>query len=1162
VLRSRRTRHLAPVVAVLALALFGQAAEAQKKGRAKRLTSGASQRTEADELAEEEARKAAEERASRVPTVVEEKKREKVEVQDKPALKFEDYGRRTIELQVASKRKELIDLLDQVLSQDPPDEEKPELLFQKAELYQEEAQFHFFEGMQYDDAITRAEVEDKPGAEIKKLQTAKKSELKLSEQWQDDAVLIYREIEESYPKFERMPEVLYALGRALWDRQEYDESLRIYRKIIKEHPDSQYVADSWLAFGEYFFEVADEDTRDLNKALDAYQNAAKFEDNPIFGYAVYKQGWCWYNLGEHDKSADRFKEVVLYSQLNSDLLGERRIGLAREARRDYVLAYSHYGSAKKANAEFEVIASDINDRRVMLERLGDIFYGDGKDRDAIVIYRLLMKQDPENTRNPLFQGKVVKLASRIGQKRQVVAQARVLVDEYKRVRGIFKGLKEGDKDFGRVREDLAAADDVSDNTLRFLATTWHNEAKKTRDDDTFYNAYELYGDYLELFPDRKEAYEIRFFYAELLFKLEKFEQAGEQYVKVFQQKPEGKWAEPAAEEAVRAYDEVVRDFDRANKKKPLSGPDALKPRPLPEIKKKYIGACNNYVKHYPNGGVAVEAKYKVARTLYDYNYFDESTPRFMEIVETHSDSPRAEQSANLVLDSYNIVEDWQQLHDAARRFARNRTLMKNDSFRELIDGLLPEAAFKLISNYERRKEYEEAAKRYLAFTDEFEKHELADKGLANAAAMFTRAGQLDRAIKVRIKLVEEYPKSSLVADQIYAVATSYEQVVAYNKAAEWNERFVEAYPKDPRSKDALFNASIYRQGVGQTDKAIDNRKKYLANKEYAQGPDAVKIAFSIPVAWEQARKWDNATDEYLEFAKEWRKRDQAKALVAQYRAVRLLEKNATKKRAKKPDIKRYEKELANLRGLAKAYLKSGNPPEDAGEALGYLAFTAAEGAYEDFKKFQIEPPDNPKAFRKTLTEKREAKDKVLEAYKKVVTFKDPEWAVASLYMIGVAQVHLVDAIQKVPAPKGLTEDQEQLFKDKLSEQTLPIEEGATETMVLCLDESARFGVFNDWTRKCLSFLEERRPDTYPKNDLEVRAPIVVDARPAEHGQGLVLTLPKRGAPAEPDPDSEPPLALRKDEKLEVKKKEPPKPEPEPEGGDDFNFEEGALEGAD
>ena len=64
------------------------------------------------------------------------------------------------------------------------------------------------------------------------------------------------------------------------------------------------------------------------------------------------------------------------------------------------------------------------------------------------------------------------------------------------------------------------------------------QAKKTLDNSTFEYAYELYGDYLGLFPTRKEAYEIRFFYAELLYRLERFEQAGEQYLKVETEEPE------------------------------------------------------------------------------------------------------------------------------------------------------------------------------------------------------------------------------------------------------------------------------------------------------------------------------------------------------------------------------------------------------------------------------------------------------------------------------------------------------------------------------------------------------------------------------------------------------------------------------------------------
>ncbi len=1126
---------------------------AQKKKS--RSTAGARDRSEADAEAEAAAEKAREERESRVPTVVEEKAREKVETKDAPTLKLDDFARRDVELQVAAKRKELIDYLDAILAQNPPDTEKPELLFQKAELYLEESQFHFFEGMGAED---RGEVKQNEGdkAAAQELFAKRDAELAESKDWVRDAVLIYQEIEESYPQFERMPEVLYALGRAFWEVQSYRKALPVYRRIIKDFPKSQYVADAWLAFGEYYFELAPKKDRDVHKALNAYKEAAKFEDNPIFGYAIYKQGWCYYNLGtvsDYKTSAEKFKEVVLYSDLNADLLGTRRITLAREARKDYVLAYSHYGDPRQAKAEFEAIAPEASDRKKMLEKLGDIYYGDGKDRPAIIIYRELMKMDPNNTRNPLYQGKIVKLASRIGQKRQVVAHARKLVEEYKRVRDVFANTKEGSPDYDRIQGDLEAADEVSDNTLRFLATTWHNEAKKTRDDSTFEYAYELYGDYLDLFPKRKEAYEIRFFYAELLYRLEKFEQAGEQYLTVYQQAPKGKWAAASAEEAVRAYEEVVKDYNRANKPKPPSGPNALDPQPIPDVKKKFVAACNNYVENYPEGELVIEAKYRIARVLYDYNYFDKAVPRFLDIIKNHRTHARAEQSANLVLDTFNIREDWAGLNETAREFSKNKTLMKNDEFKTVLLQVLEESSFKLISDYEKGKEFEEAAKRYLAFADEFPKSALADKALANSAAMFSRAGQLDRAIKVRIKLINEYPDSPLLADQIFSVASSFEQIVDYRRAADWQEKFVEKYPKDPRSKDALYNASIYRQGVGQIKQAIEDREKYI--KEYGQSKDAVDIAYSIPTAWEEAGKEDEAIDAYLAFAQQWRKKEPAKSLVAQYKAVRLLEDERGRK-----NKKRFEREKNNLRGYAKAYQRSGKPATDAAEPLGYLAFEDADQVFERFQGLQIAPPDNVKKFQKTLQDKRKSSEGVYEAYTKVVKLGDPEWAVASLYRIGMTHQHLVDAITAVPAPKGLTDEQSQLFADKLAEQTLPIEEKAADAMVLCLDESARFGVFNKWTRNCLSFLESRRPDMFPKNDLELRVEFKVDRPFKGRGNGLIIALPKKGQRAETDNGSAPPVPAPSTEPITVVREDKTKAaEPDGEGGEDgFDFDEGEI----
>ena len=51
---------------------------------------------------------------------------------------------------------------------------------------------------------------------------------------------------------------------------------------------------------------------------------------------------------------------------------------------------------------------------------------------------------------------------------------------------------------------LLDARDLAERTLSNLAVSWHNEGKKTRDDETFAMANEAYVDYLTIFPDRPQ----------------------------------------------------------------------------------------------------------------------------------------------------------------------------------------------------------------------------------------------------------------------------------------------------------------------------------------------------------------------------------------------------------------------------------------------------------------------------------------------------------------------------------------------------------------------------------------------------------------------------------------------------------------------------------
>ena len=47
----------------------------------------------------------------------------------------------------------------------------------------------------------------------------------------------------------------------------------------------------------------------LDKALASYQAAAASPQ--LHDYALYKQGWCYFNLGDYHRAMDMFREVAI-----------------------------------------------------------------------------------------------------------------------------------------------------------------------------------------------------------------------------------------------------------------------------------------------------------------------------------------------------------------------------------------------------------------------------------------------------------------------------------------------------------------------------------------------------------------------------------------------------------------------------------------------------------------------------------------------------------------------------------------------------------------------------------------------------------------------------------------------------------------------------------
>ncbi|SEU07092.1 tetratricopeptide repeat protein [Stigmatella erecta] len=1053
--------------------------------------------------------------------------RKKEEEKAAPALQYDQF-RLGVETQVASKRREQIESLKKIIALSADQAEAPSLLFRLGELYWEESKHFEFEANRKDDDLIQAmNRNDAAGQQRAK---AEKAELiARSKEYGKHAMEQYTKIVQEYPTFERSDEVLFFLGNFLMEDGQDRKALVAYKRLVEKFPQSKFLPDVYLAFGEYYFNNSKGKRTELEKALEAYRRAAEFTESQAYAFAIYKQGWCYFNMGEYAKAKDKFKTVVLYGELAGASAIEKDGGksgkntLVREARTDYVRTYARDGDVMQARDDFSKVATKPDDRYAMMRQLANLYYGDGKDREAAITYNALIKEKPLSPESPGFQAKIVDCVLRMGNKDRTVAQVRRLVKITKEVEA--SGIIKEDKD----KRLLADANELAERTLSNLAVTWHNEAKKTRDEETFRYADSIYGDYLTLFPENPKAYDMRFFWAELLNDhLHNYEKASLNYTLVVLQdaklleakddkgnpkpgKP-GKWLNNAAYNAVLAYDEVVKAAEQKGTLKDPATGDSKKKIEIPEPRKGLLEACERYLKYVVKAEKRVEINFKAANIYYRYNHFDEAVARFSDIALNQPDykfdtGERAgEVAANLVLDSYNLQKDYAKVNEWARKFYANDKLAVG-KFREDLSKLIEQSSFALVAQLEEKKQFSKAAEAYLAFVKDFPETTIADQALYNASVDFFKAKMLDRAIEVRQNLISQYPRSRFVPDSIYANAEALEAIGDFSQAADTYELYVKGYERslaekgagkakpaknakkgaaddktaapqkweESKAQIALFNAATYREGLGQYKQALRNRERYL--ETWPKAKDAEQIYLSIVSLHGKNGAYGKAMKMLEDYEKD-NLRSPSKVLAAEGLIVDIFENKL--KRAK--DTKRlYDRIFEYYDKLPSRMQKS--LEKTALSPVARAQFLSVEPDWREYLrlKFSWGRPASPERFKASIADKGRALDVVQKKYVQTVSFGAPESAICALHRIGLAYHEFADKINNAPMPPGIDAETEQALRDEFSNQATPLRDKATEAFATAVGKSQELDFFNDCSRESLKMLRTTyRPDQYPE----------------------------------------------------------------------------------
>ncbi|HEY6907807.1 MAG TPA: tetratricopeptide repeat protein [Myxococcales bacterium] len=973
------------------------------------------------------------------------------------------------------KRDELIADLQALLPKVPESGRKADLWFQLAELWWEKARYASVqEGRQYDEAYAawaRTQASSRSAGDEPKIDGRRSDGLR------KQSLAVYRRILEEYPAYERRDEVLFVLADNLSQSGDKAEAAQRYRALIAGFPSSRFVPDAWVQVGEYAFAA-----NDLAHAREAFARAAAFHAPRLYAFAVYKLAWCDYNAGDYASAISRFREVVSYSESTSTAAD--RVQLRNEALKDVALAFERADDPAGGAAYLEEKggAQGVD----LVARLASAFFDAGKFDQAIALYRKLEEDAPSHPRAPAWQQKILLACDKLNRREQVVAEMKRLVDVYGPQSAWAKAN-------AKEKGALAEANDLSESALRDLVQDYHQEAIKTKDAGTWRLARDIYRQYLDAFPRAESAVRMRFYYAEILWALEEWDAAAEQYGLVADADPRGAYAQKAAYDAILAWEKSVAisrgklekrelaDAAKIDERKGKGTIDApvrmplqkvtrdVAEEPIPPNEQKLIAACERYLRVAPGSKDEIVVRYRAAFLYYDHRHFVEAAKRFGDIILRSPADEMSRKAANLSLDILNTREEWEALGELSKKFLANPRLCPPGSRFAADVALIGEGAqFKhAMQTYEVKQDFALAAKEFRAFVAEHPKSAHAPRALYNALVIADKADELDVEIAAGEQLVRDYPAADAAIAKLAlpALASACERAARYPDAVRWYEQARMRWPKDPRAPDWLFNAAVWRERLGDDAGALQAFRTYL--KEYAARADAPRVAFAMGLVLERRKEWRKAAGHWAAFPREWgRGASPAQLLLARYRqglALRALKAG----------------DAGAFAEVAERYARL-QPTERVPEvidAAAHARFLSTEGAFDDFVRIRFDSARQAQLVA-LLKAKNARLARLLSGYGEVVAIGSPLWSEAAFERLGEAYRNFNKGLLDAPMPRGLDAEQQELYRTTLESQALPLEDKATEAFARAAGVSAKSGVYSDWVIRAQDFLREYQPDAW------------------------------------------------------------------------------------
>ena len=674
------------------------------------------------------------------------------------------------------------------------------------------------------------------------------------------AIRLYEWFVRDFPKDRKVPQALYFLGYNNFEIGNLKKGEKHYIELTRRYPKSVYVSESHFALGEYYFEK-----EQWKKALPEYMKVVKRRRSRLFTFALYKASWCYYRMGSYKTALNTLVKVIKVSRgdsSDSSVEGTRavdKLRLAKEATGDYVSFYEQTGKYKQAYDDFMDISRSEKRSLRMIEQLAYRYSYSGNLTASHYLFKQLIALNPEAPKAAKFQHQIVQDFGSTGRVKAFRKELAVWLDRF----GTSSGWADANKGNSKVIKENF---DLQESTLRNHTLQLHQQALNARTKFSKKLAAGSYKMYLAYFKGAKSHSEMQFFYGELLYDLQDYSGAADQYESVALSDRKGKYFEKAVTNNVLAREKKLPS-NKAMEARQKNLKNKLAVIPYSPDVKKFERASLLYLKNFPKGEKAVEIKRRLGTIYYSHNQFDSSIGILRQIVKERPRSKDAILAAEVILDIHRLRNDLDKYQAEGKAFLGNPTIA-NSAFGKSLKVNLQKAKFIVADNFSKGGNNLKAAKSFEAFAASNPGSSQAHSALFNAAVNYEKAGSVFDAVRLYKKVIAKPGKKAnlqLKQDARNSLANTYKNMGQLKEAA----IYYEAYGRNSngsKSINALFNAAILWDALNAYPQAFKAYNLY-ASKDKKKNKGDQEAAWAKAEMYKRRKLYSKAIYQYDKFIK-------------------------------------------------------------------------------------------------------------------------------------------------------------------------------------------------------------------------------------------------------------------------------------------------------